>query len=92
MDEIYDLGKKLESVLTAGGGVEMLTSWLDSLVNSFVVKPCVKMPIGSLRKVGRQFILAWSTFGTKVGLFTTYFLRAGPCVCVIVCFRLWNFT
>ena len=65
-EEIYDLGRKLESVLSSGGGVERLTAWLDSLVNAFVVKPCLKMPLGSLRKVGRQFILAWSNFGTKV--------------------------
>ncbi|RXM28991.1 DNA-directed RNA polymerase III subunit RPC2 [Acipenser ruthenus] len=61
----FELYQEFDHLLEEQSPIESYIEWLDSMVDSCVVKVAGKIP-GSLKKVAQQFLLMWSCFGTRV--------------------------
>ncbi|MGH0153997.1 UNVERIFIED_CONTAM: hypothetical protein FKN15_029436 [Acipenser sinensis] len=62
---IIQLYQEFDHLLEEQSPIESYIEWLDSMVDSCVVKVAGKIH-GSLKKVAQQFLLMWSCFGTRV--------------------------
>ncbi|XP_070202500.1 transcription factor RFX4-like [Littorina saxatilis] len=62
---ISNLCGEFERMLEEQSPIEVITEWLDKMVDKCVVKPSSKKG-RSLRQIARQFLLMWSCFGTRI--------------------------
>ncbi|XP_054706636.1 transcription factor RFX4-like [Uloborus diversus] len=62
---ILKLTKDFESLLEEESPIENYIEWLESLVNKCAIHASGRRKCGN-RRLGRQFLLLWSAFGTRV--------------------------
>uniref|UniRef100_A0A2C9LYV4 RFX1-4/6/8-like BCD domain-containing protein n=1 Tax=Biomphalaria glabrata TaxID=6526 RepID=A0A2C9LYV4_BIOGL len=60
-----ELCYQFKKLLEDQASIEAYIHWLDTMVDTCVVKVCQRKP-GSFSPLSRQFLLMWSCFGTRV--------------------------
>ncbi|XP_055865473.1 transcription factor RFX4-like [Biomphalaria glabrata] len=60
-----ELCYQFQKLLEDQASIEAYIHWLDTMVDTCVVKVCQRKP-GSFSPLSRQFLLMWSCFGTRV--------------------------